>query len=278
MMPVYFIEAKGADRIKIGFATDPRTRGGIIGAGKHTFCPFPIEVIRIISGDRKVERAWHRRFDHLRAHGEWFDADDELREAIEKEEGIIEIDLRHYPAEERARIEELRLIKAEKRGKASRRMHAALTPEQRSENARRVNASRTPEQRKEISRKANAAITPEQRSERMRKVSATLTSEQRSSSRMTKLTSEQRKEISRKARAAITITPEQRSENGRKFQASRTPEQRSESARKAGKASAAARTPEQRSESARKAGRVGNASRWATHHRRMAEAQTTNNL
>lgn len=77
---VYFFRA--GEFIKIGKATgSPENRV----ASLRTGCPFPIEVLGFIPGDLGVEAAWHRRFGHLRAHGEWFHAAPDLCGQIERQ-------------------------------------------------------------------------------------------------------------------------------------------------------------------------------------------------
>lgn len=70
---VYFLRAGGF--IKIGKTTGhPDARVAELRTG----CPFPIEVIGFIPGGLEDERALHRRFQAIRAHGEWFHATTEL--------------------------------------------------------------------------------------------------------------------------------------------------------------------------------------------------------
>ena len=66
---VYFLRA--GDFVKIGKATgSPETRVSQLKTG----CPFPIEVMATIPGGLDKERSLHKRFSHLRSHGEWFHA------------------------------------------------------------------------------------------------------------------------------------------------------------------------------------------------------------
>lgn len=70
---VYFLRA--GDFIKIGKTTGtPDHRVSQLKTG----CPFPIEVVATTPGGLDVERALHKRFAALRAHGEWFHAAPDL--------------------------------------------------------------------------------------------------------------------------------------------------------------------------------------------------------
>lgn len=81
---VYFIEAVGCDRIKIGF-----TRKEIDFRLKfiQTGCPFPARVLRLQRGSMQDERDLHGRFAHalVRDTGEWFHATPDLLAYIENE-------------------------------------------------------------------------------------------------------------------------------------------------------------------------------------------------
>jgi hypothetical protein len=75
---VYFIEAIGARRIKIGFTKDVRRRLHDLSIG----CPFPIELMALMPGSLEDEFTMHKRFGQLHAHGEWFRARPRLRKFI----------------------------------------------------------------------------------------------------------------------------------------------------------------------------------------------------
>lgn len=69
---VYFIRAVMPDGlIKIGRAIDPNVRF----AELRTMSPVPLKPLGVVSSDRFAEVELHRRFQGLRSHGEWFDAD-----------------------------------------------------------------------------------------------------------------------------------------------------------------------------------------------------------
>jgi hypothetical protein len=75
----YFIRAvHPIARIKIGTARNPARRLSEL----QTSSPTPLELLKVIPGGRAMEAAWHRRFDDLRRHLEWFDQTDELLDAI----------------------------------------------------------------------------------------------------------------------------------------------------------------------------------------------------
>lgn len=77
---VYFIQAKGQPSpIKIGCSYDPDRR--LRELQKH--CPVELVLIGLIPGDQDKEAELHRRFKHLRSHGEWFHAFDDLVDFIE---------------------------------------------------------------------------------------------------------------------------------------------------------------------------------------------------
>lgn len=69
---VYFIRC--ADRVKIGFAGDFTQRLRVL----KTSCPFPVEIIAVVDGDRDLELLLHRSFVEYRRHGEWFEETGEL--------------------------------------------------------------------------------------------------------------------------------------------------------------------------------------------------------
>lgn len=69
---VYFV--RFGNRIKIGFTTDLSTRMKVI----------PHDAILLtIPGNMSTEARLHRRFEHLRKVGEWFEMGDDLMEYIE---------------------------------------------------------------------------------------------------------------------------------------------------------------------------------------------------
>ena len=77
---VYFIEAVGSGRVKIGIASTS-LKGRMSGIACHS--PFPLNVLLTIPGGGKEERELHKRFAHLRVHREWFLLQGELLDYIE---------------------------------------------------------------------------------------------------------------------------------------------------------------------------------------------------
>lgn len=76
---VYFLEAVGLNRIKIGLCTgDPEVRTSQL----RLLSPVELRVVGTIPGDVKTEHALHERFQMSRIHGEWFEFDDDIREYI----------------------------------------------------------------------------------------------------------------------------------------------------------------------------------------------------
>lgn len=77
---VYLVEATGIDKVKIGFATNLADRLRNL----QTACPVPLKLLAVVAGGDEVELELHRRFAHLRSHGEWFFLTTEVRNAIER--------------------------------------------------------------------------------------------------------------------------------------------------------------------------------------------------
>lgn len=79
---VYFVEAIGSDRIKIGFTTKFERRMKALRTG----CPFPIVLLHSEPGTLRDERATHRRFATSVAvpGSEWFHATPELRAYVKE--------------------------------------------------------------------------------------------------------------------------------------------------------------------------------------------------
>lgn len=65
---VYFVEAVGIDRIKIGWTTNLEARLTDLQCG----CPVPLEHCFSIPGGSDEEHELHHRFRHARTSGEWF--------------------------------------------------------------------------------------------------------------------------------------------------------------------------------------------------------------
>lgn len=80
-MSVYFVEALGARRVKIGFADDPAKRLLQLQTG----CPFELRLLFSVPGDRHLEREYHRKYAHLRVDkdSEWFFFDADLKQLID---------------------------------------------------------------------------------------------------------------------------------------------------------------------------------------------------
>lgn len=89
-MSVYFIEAIGAHRVKIGYADDPAKRLPQLQTG----CPYNLQLLFSIPGDRDTERQYHDKYSHLRVSpsSEWFYFDAELKQLID---AAIMYDLHH---------------------------------------------------------------------------------------------------------------------------------------------------------------------------------------
>ena len=79
---VYFILARGQGLVKIGSAKHyPDARLASLRIGS----PVALDRLALRGGGREVELLLHRRFAHLRAHGEWFQFGPEIKTYIENE-------------------------------------------------------------------------------------------------------------------------------------------------------------------------------------------------
>lgn len=75
---VYFLEAKGIKRVKIGFTTSPKTRLNELRLGS----PVPLTILKVVRGNLSLEIAVLALFHKYRLHGEWFDSHDKLMRFI----------------------------------------------------------------------------------------------------------------------------------------------------------------------------------------------------
>jgi DNA-directed RNA polymerase subunit RPC12/RpoP len=71
---VYFIEAVGLNKIKIGTSDDPEKRLRELATGSAV----PLRILAKMQGNVELETTLHRRFEHLRFDREWFHATKEL--------------------------------------------------------------------------------------------------------------------------------------------------------------------------------------------------------
>jgi hypothetical protein len=73
---MYFIA--GAGLIKIGISTNVQSRFRAI----KNSSPVPVELVAVTRGSTFCEGQAHRKFAHLRRHGEWFEDRQEIRDFI----------------------------------------------------------------------------------------------------------------------------------------------------------------------------------------------------
>lgn len=71
---IYFAEAVGTDRVKIGFAMHAAKRL----ANVALICPVPLHLRALIDGPPALEKELHARFRAAWSHGEWFKITAEL--------------------------------------------------------------------------------------------------------------------------------------------------------------------------------------------------------
>lgn len=90
---VYFIEAVGADAIKIGIARNVDRRL----QGHQVSCPLPLRLLASAPGGMEEEKHIHHRFAHLLVRGEWFSAKSEIMAfiAVVKETGALPFTVPH---------------------------------------------------------------------------------------------------------------------------------------------------------------------------------------
>lgn len=69
---IYFIEAVGTNRVKIGYSANVLTRLEQLEA---EYPLLTLRVWRVFDGGFQQEKAFHRHFAKARAKGEWFDLD-----------------------------------------------------------------------------------------------------------------------------------------------------------------------------------------------------------
>lgn len=65
---IYFVEAVGLDRVKIGVSENVAERLKALATG----CPCPVRLLRTVKGWHRDERALHTLFAAHRVNGEWF--------------------------------------------------------------------------------------------------------------------------------------------------------------------------------------------------------------
>ena len=76
---IYFIAQSNKAFVKIGYTSKPiKKRLGALQTGN----PFRLVVLDIITGNKRVEKAIHKKFDKYRFNGEWFRYSREIRDFI----------------------------------------------------------------------------------------------------------------------------------------------------------------------------------------------------
>lgn len=75
---IYFVEAEGCGRLKIGFSKTPERRI----ADLRTMGGAPINVLAVVYGCQKTERRLHECFKAERQHGEWFAISERLQRFV----------------------------------------------------------------------------------------------------------------------------------------------------------------------------------------------------
>tara|TARA_R110000751_G_scaffold157283_2_gene262766 strand:+ start:3837 stop:4556 length:720 start_codon:yes stop_codon:yes gene_type:complete len=77
---IYFIEAVGLDRVKIGYSKTPIKRMAELQTG----CPVELKMIRFCQGEMCEEKQLHKQLSHFREIGEWFRLTDGTKNTIER--------------------------------------------------------------------------------------------------------------------------------------------------------------------------------------------------
>ncbi len=76
---IYFFEAVGLNRVKIGFASTDRNLGRRFESA-HVMSPVDVRLVGVLPGELAAEKALHLRFHEHRIRGEWFALDAVLRQ------------------------------------------------------------------------------------------------------------------------------------------------------------------------------------------------------
>ena len=76
---IYFIQAGNDGPIRIGYAAKVGHRIKML----QRRSPVPLRLLATIDGSVELEAYLHNRFWHLRQHGKWFKADQEILDFIE---------------------------------------------------------------------------------------------------------------------------------------------------------------------------------------------------
>ena len=78
---LYFVTLDSPDRfVKIGITSNIATR--ISNAQAN--CPYPLKLLKVVTGAWHLERSLHKRFSNLHVSGEWFRLEGELEELINR--------------------------------------------------------------------------------------------------------------------------------------------------------------------------------------------------
>ncbi|WP_298219237.1 GIY-YIG nuclease family protein [Halothiobacillus sp.] len=75
---VYFIEAVGLSRVKIGYSEDPESRLHTLLTG----LPVALNIFAKMPGNQIMEKEIHSRFQHLKVENEWFHFTDKIKAYI----------------------------------------------------------------------------------------------------------------------------------------------------------------------------------------------------
>jgi len=85
---IYFIKSKSKNAVKIGFTNNnPRKRLSVLQVGSLD----KLSLLKVISGDLKLERAIHLTFHRFRLKGEWFSYSGALKDYIDTYESTSNI-------------------------------------------------------------------------------------------------------------------------------------------------------------------------------------------
>lgn len=69
---IYLIQGEPGTPVKIGFSDTPKSRRRTL----QTASPYPLRILCVIPGNRRLEKVMHERFRGARIKGEWFGGED----------------------------------------------------------------------------------------------------------------------------------------------------------------------------------------------------------